>query len=205
MEKFTQEQITAVDKVLIIIGIIYIDIRAEMTDHIASELESMDGDFNDNLAYYISSCKKQLRRQSTRSVMVAWIDSWKTLAHNVFTFRFAGMVGSIFVFLLSLYLYMDTDLLNVLMLMSFSIANACVSLPGVITVFKKKEMYSTGEGLGILNLFIFFPGIFATTFINNSFSGTVVLLYFAVLIALSLMLGSTLKSIKGQIKLTYHG
>lgn len=205
MEKLTHQQIAAVDKALISIGIIYVDIRTEMTDHIASELEGMYGDFNNNLTYYISSRKKQLRKQSTRSVMVAWMESWKTLAHNVFTFRFAGMVGSIFVFLLSLYLYMDIDLLNVLMLISFCIANAWISLPGVITVFKKKEMYSTGEGLGILNLFIFFPGIFATRFINDSFSGTVVLLYFAVIIALSLMLGSTLKSIKGQIKLTYHG
>ena len=205
MRKPTLQQIKQIDAALLTIGIMYIDIRLEMTDHIASELECIDGDFDENLTSYITCHKKQLRRQSTKSVMVAWLDSWKTLVHNLFTFRFVGIVGSIFIFLLILYLYVDLDTLMPVLILSVCVTNASFSIRSLIPVFKNRDMYSTGEGLGIANLLVFFPGIIAANFVNDWLTDVGVLLYFTALISVSLALGYTMKSFKGQIKLKYHG
>jgi len=47
--KLTLEQIVLIDAALKKIGIAYIDTRYEMTDHIATALEELPGDFDKKL------------------------------------------------------------------------------------------------------------------------------------------------------------
>jgi len=62
--KLTTQQIQFIDGRLKKAGIYFVDIRCEMTDHIASELETLDGDFYDNLREYIETHKKEITSQN---------------------------------------------------------------------------------------------------------------------------------------------
>lgn len=57
--KLTAENIKFIDSYLTNSGIRYIDIRMEMTDHIATALEGMDGMFYDNFKKYMAANKGQ--------------------------------------------------------------------------------------------------------------------------------------------------
>lgn len=57
--KLTADNIKFIDSYLTNSGIKYIDIRMEMTDHIATALEGMDGMFYDNFKKYMAANKSQ--------------------------------------------------------------------------------------------------------------------------------------------------
>lgn len=202
--RLTENQIKIIDVSLKEIGMVYRDIRMEMTDHIASVLEENENDFEQRIIEYIAVHKKELREQHRKLAVLAWINSWKAFGFNILTFRFVGMFSSIFIFLFSLCLYIEVDSLMPLLFIGFCAVNVLVSLPSVIHILKKKDQYSLGEGLGIINLFIFFPGIFAASVASEYLNETGVLLYFTTLITVSLMLGSTLISLKKKVKINYH-
>ena len=63
MSKLTEDQIEYIDDRLFATGIEYIDIRYEMVDHIASELERKEGDFEDNFKEYFIMNRLQLLKQ----------------------------------------------------------------------------------------------------------------------------------------------
>lgn len=203
--KLTEDQIELINTSLIKIGIAYTDIRMEMTDHIASVLEEQEGDVEQNLADYIALHKKKIRRQHTKSVLVAWVQSWKSLGLNIFTFRFLGVFSAVFLLAFALYLFVNISFLQTLLFIAFCIANASVSLPIAISIIKKKDQYSMGDGLGILNTVVFFPGLFAMRDVRESFTDTGILLYYTALIAISIAFGYTVRNFKAQIKLKYHG
>lgn len=60
MAKLSNEQIQFIDNYLYNSGVRYIDIRSEMTDHVATVLETMEGDFGQNFSEYMISNKKEL-------------------------------------------------------------------------------------------------------------------------------------------------
>ncbi|KGO92689.1 hypothetical protein [Flavobacterium subsaxonicum] len=62
--KLTTQQIQFIDGQLKKAGIYFVDIRCEITDHIASELETLDGDFYDNLSEYLATHKKEITSQN---------------------------------------------------------------------------------------------------------------------------------------------
>ena len=67
--KLTEAQIGHIDKALKGIGIAYRDIRQEMTDHVATSLEDMEGDnFYLNLKHYMHVHKKELIATNYRFV-----------------------------------------------------------------------------------------------------------------------------------------
>ena len=72
--KLTKENIALIDKMLIKKnGVIYIDIRLELLDHLATELEQMDGKFEEMFSDFFESKKDfinkmniQLNKQSSK-------------------------------------------------------------------------------------------------------------------------------------------
>jgi len=203
--KLTEYQITVIDASLKKTGIIYTDIRVEMTDHIASELEDIEGDFNTNLENYIAAHKKKLRRQNTKLVVLAWVKSWKAMGLNILKVRFLVTFFAVYCVAAGVNMLMDRYSIIMTLFMVFCVANSSVSLPSVVSILKKKDQYSIGEGVGILNLFVIFPGIIALKFVWDFSSDVFVLLYFTILISISLTLGYTVRMFKAQIKLKYHG
>lgn len=62
--ELTVKDIAFIDLWLESIGVEYIDIRYEMTDHIASEMENRKGDFYDNLRDYMALNKNRQMEQN---------------------------------------------------------------------------------------------------------------------------------------------
>lgn len=86
-EKLTSEQIQFIDNRLYNMGVKYIDIRYEMVDHIASEIEAMEGDFGTNWTEYFimhsNDIIKQNRRAKRASIIRALKLYFKTMAMPV--------------------------------------------------------------------------------------------------------------------------
>lgn len=64
MNKLTTEQIQCIDDLLRMLQVEFLDIRYEMVDHIASELEAMEGDFKENLKAYFVKNKLSILKQN---------------------------------------------------------------------------------------------------------------------------------------------
>ncbi len=62
--KLNQQQIEFIDNYLENAGIRHVDIRIEMTDHIASELENVDSDFGESFSRYMIANKDWLLKQN---------------------------------------------------------------------------------------------------------------------------------------------
>jgi hypothetical protein len=77
MEKITEKQIQFIDDRLYNLGVKYIDIRYEMVDHIASELEAMDGDFGTNWTEYFIMNKNEILKQNKRARRTATLRAIK--------------------------------------------------------------------------------------------------------------------------------
>ena len=82
MKKLTTSEINFIDRYLENSGVEFLDIRYEMTDHVATALEEMEGDFYDNFTQYMLEHKKQLLEQNKKakkwSILSAVSYFWKT-------------------------------------------------------------------------------------------------------------------------------
>jgi len=100
MAKLKLLQIRSIDDRLYNLGVKYIDIRYEMVDHIASELETMEGDFRQNLKEYFIMHTLQLLEQNKKAKRTAILRAiklyFKTLAQPLFFFLAALMAVSIY-------------------------------------------------------------------------------------------------------------
>ena len=87
--KLTKDNISLLEKTLINKhGVIYLDIRIEIMDHLANELEQLDGDFEEVFPNFIESKKEfihkiniSLNQQSSRTGI-------KLLLKNIFSIKF---------------------------------------------------------------------------------------------------------------------
>lgn len=87
--KLTKENISLLEKTLINkFGVIYLDIRLEILDHLAIELEQLDGEFEEIYSNFIASKKEfinktniSLNQQSSRTGL-------KLLLKNIFSMKF---------------------------------------------------------------------------------------------------------------------
>ncbi|MHA3788469.1 hypothetical protein ACX0HA_09690 [Flavobacterium hauense] len=60
MNRLTNEQIQFIDNYLYNAGVHYVDIRCEMTDHVATAIEDMEGEFGYNFSRYMAVHKREL-------------------------------------------------------------------------------------------------------------------------------------------------
>lgn len=205
MKRLTNEQIEKIHAALKKTGVLYVDILHEMTDHIASELEDTDGDFDRNLRLYMGRHKKELRRLNRKRIFVSWGESYKGLFKNAFSLKFIAFFGLLFIALTGLTRVMDRDDFVTLMLFVFIFANGAISFPQVYRMLKKKDQYSVGEGIAVLNIFVFFPGLFMIRYIREIPSDIYVTLYFTVLIGVCAVMAVTIRRFKLGYIVRYNG
>lgn len=60
MSRLTNEQVKFIDNYLYNAGVHYIDIRCEMTDHVATAIEEKEGDFGERFFGYMALHKREL-------------------------------------------------------------------------------------------------------------------------------------------------
>ena len=161
MDSLTNEQVQAVDSALFSIGIKFLDIRIEMTDHAAATIEAMDGTFERRLRKYIFENKAELKKNYSQFRTNAGIKAVKLLISNIITIRFVALLTVIYALLYADYSYegMEETAGN------FFVLGILLSLAGFwVTVYrhfvKSTKLFSTAERLmpavsGVTSLLVF--------------------------------------------------
>ncbi len=187
MPKLTTEQIIAVDKALWDIGIKFLDIRIEMTDHAAAAIEEMDGTFNRNLKKYIFENKAELQKNYSQFRMNASVKALKLLLRNMFTFRFIAILATVYALVFAEYNYEGPEETSIVFLMvsMFGIVGAYIYV-GYIKFIKSYRLFSTAERLmaivGSLGFTLCIP--LRVMVENDAVNDEVILLYYAFVISI---------------------
>lgn len=107
MSRLTNEQVKFIDDYLYNAGVKYIDIRCEMTDHVATAIEEKEGDFGERFFGYMALHKRELlasnknfRKQALSKAGSMFVKTYKkpvfllaTAALVLLTFVMKNMVG----------------------------------------------------------------------------------------------------------------
>ncbi len=94
--KLNEQQIRFIDTYLKNSGVEYVDIRCEMTDHVASALESQEGDFEANFKRYMLQHKKGLLASNRKFRWQAGRKAALLLFGNLVRPRFLAILATIF-------------------------------------------------------------------------------------------------------------
>lgn len=86
--KLTKENIEVINATLIKKGVHYIDIRIEIIDHFASELEKMDGDFETNFLILFDNKKDFVKQMLLSYQRVEMSNGFQNLFRNIVSKRF---------------------------------------------------------------------------------------------------------------------
>ncbi|WP_417352890.1 hypothetical protein [Flavobacterium alkalisoli] len=95
----TQQQLQLIEDQLLGLGIKYIDLRYEILDHIATELEEKEGDFDENLECYfyenklklVQQYKKLTKQGISRAIRYYWKKLVSPLGFALFLLVFASV------------------------------------------------------------------------------------------------------------------
>jgi hypothetical protein len=79
MNTLTLQQLQFIDHYLKNSGVEYVDIRTEMTDHVATALEKQDGDFYENFRLYMLGHKSELLKNNKHFKRLATKRAFKAL------------------------------------------------------------------------------------------------------------------------------
>src|SRR5690242_7107232 len=96
MAKLTTEEIRFIDNYLYNSGVVYIDIRYEMTDHVAAALEEMEGSFSENFRNYMAVHKAELLKNNSGFKTSAAKRAGQLLLGNFISPKFLGIVAIVF-------------------------------------------------------------------------------------------------------------
>ena len=86
--KLTRENIKHIDNILIKDRINYIDLRIEMIDHISSELEMLEGDFNVIFPKFYEEKKSFIRQMFVNHMKLDYKKGYKQLVKKLFSLSF---------------------------------------------------------------------------------------------------------------------
>lgn len=187
MPKLTHEQIVAVDKALWDIGIKFLDIRIEMTDHAATALEEKEGSFDSNLKNYIFQNKTELQKNYSQFRMNASVKSLKLLVRNMVTLRFVAILAFVYALVFAEYNYEGLDETSIVFLIvsTFGISGGYIYV-GYIKFVKSYRLFSTAERLmaivGSLALTMCIPLRIMVE--KDAINNELILLYYAFVISL---------------------
>ncbi|MFL9837764.1 hypothetical protein ABS768_09665 [Flavobacterium sp. ST-75] len=92
----TENQIKFIDQYLENSGVKYLDIRYEMTDHVATVLEEKEGDFYDEFKTYMILYKKELLDSNNKFSKIAKNKAIKLLFGNLLSVKGLLIAGSLF-------------------------------------------------------------------------------------------------------------
>lgn len=206
MDSLTNEQIQAVDSALFSIGIKFLDIRIEMTDHAAATIEAMEGTFERKLRKYIFENKAELKKNYSQFRTNASIKAVKLLISNVFTVRFLAFLSLVYALLYADYKYegMEETAVNFLILgVILSIAGFWVTLYRHFV--KSTRLFSTAERLmpavsGVMSMLVLPYGL---TIEKLNVADEFKLLYYAFSLSLLIIIFVTYRFLANFYKSRY--
>jgi hypothetical protein len=206
--KLTEAQIALIDKALVKAGIRYVDVRMELTDHVAAILEQKDERFEHHLKGYILQHKKELKALNRKFIAIAMLKVYKQLFIRMLSPLFLLVTAIAFgvVYVINTVFERAVTIL-VLFLIFTGICCLIKSLSGfsmIDATFNRKKQYSYSFGFSFIYLLLFYPTL--QVFINqDSLSDMILMVYFTIAITLSFAMYTTVRKFNKKYKLKYHG
>lgn len=203
----TTNQIRLIDEALKKIGVSYIDIRYEMTDHIATALETdkKDRPFEHNLKGYIITHKKELQKINKKFMSISMVNAYKKLLSNIFTIRFLALFFLVYINAFLLGLFMERESVTRILFIAITVIVCAASFSGIYNLIKRKDSNSFTHGLSFVNVITVYPSIFMMSWQGEIASDNLLLLYYTVVICVSVIMGFTVRQLNTQYKLRYNG
>lgn len=201
--KLTQDNIKSIDAALGKIGIAYLDIRYELTDHVANVLEQKDGDFETELEAYIKENKKQLIRLNRKMFFSGMGKAYKELGVSIL--RPLPVVGSIALFavvLLALPTLGQENLVAFLFL-TFCLITSVSCYLFLYRMFRHRKQYSAGIGYSFLVLALLYLSLFMMDW-QDYLPGALVMAYYSAVAVCSVVMFTTAEKQYKRYKLRYE-
>ena len=190
-----------IDKYLKESGVRYDDIRYEMTDHVATAIEEMDGDFNENFRSYMINHKKELMDSNRAFKKLAWQKAFGIINKNLVSYTLAVTTGIIFLssYIASSFLGAENIAGNLNMTMIF-----VSSLVYIYFLYYKGFSKASHSVIDRLLTIVYIGSIFIRldNYIENP---VIIMLYYSFMIAFFIVLIQSLWKLKQHYKLRYNG
>lgn len=202
--KITLQNIDCIDARLIKMGVAYIDIRAELTDHIATALESKEGNFETVFEDYMTQNKKQLKRMNHKMFFNSFVGSHvqilKAMVKPVFMVAFVVLFAV--AYLLSNFVALPT--LTRIMFCLFCVVGSVTSILSLVRTFSGKYNYSGVLGYGITTLVLLYLGIYMLGWQQSIASNIPVLLFYTLTVIASVVMFVTSQKQYKRYRLQYE-
>lgn len=205
--KLTTQQIQLIDKALIKAGINYIDIRIELTDHIAAALEQKDDRFEHHLKGYMLEHKGELKKLNLRFITIAMCKTYKQLFITMLKPLFLFITAMVFAagYTINTFLGRESTVIA-LFLIYIGICCLITDFSGSSlfdATFNRKKQYSYSFGFTFIYMLLFYPTLYL--FIHQDYcSNMLLVLCFTLAIALSTAMYVTVKQLNKKYKLQYN-
>jgi len=198
-------QIQLIDKALTKIGICYIDIRLELTDHIAAALEQKDDRFEHHLKGYMLEHKSALKKLNRKFIFIAACKAYKRFFSNIFTLWF--VVPFALIFMAALAVNSNYGREDTIMALFYTyVAVSCIlSTPIIYKSLRNRDQYSFGFGFSFINLLLFYPSIYMLRIEEDIAGDNVMMLYFTAIISVCIVMHATIRQFDKHYKLRYNG
>ncbi|QYJ69079.1 hypothetical protein [Flavobacterium litorale] len=200
----TAQNIEQIDARLIKIGVAYADIRAELTDHVATALEAQEGNFNEAFEAYMVQNKKQLKRMNRKmfftSFKTSHVQIVKTIVQPIFLVAFVVVFS--LAYLLSIII--NLKVLTGAMFFIFCVIGAVTSILSLVRTFSGKYNYSGTLGYGVTTLVLLYSGIYMLGWQHSLNSSLPVLLFYTVTIVASAAMFVTTQKQYKKYRLQYE-
>jgi len=196
----TPLELRTIDEYLEEAGVRYDDIRHEMTDHVATAIESMDGTFKDNFSRYMLYNKKDLLASNRAFKKLARNKAWGIVKRNCLKPQLWAVALTLFTLALQSGNSQDiedvaTKLEITLLLVSFGLYAYCFLYRTI-----SRKNYSVMNRL-VTFIYCGSIGFKADMFIDNTM---VLLFYYSFSITFFLFLMQSLWVLNRTYKLQYH-
>lgn len=205
--KLTQEQVQYIDKALVKAGINYIDIRIELTDHIAAALEQKDERFEHHLKGYMLKHKSELKKTNLKFIIIAMVKAYKQLFANMLKPLFLVIIVGVFAAGYAINTFFGKA--NAILTLFLIYIGICCLVSGLSgsnffdATFNRKKQYSHSFGFSLIYILLYCPTMYL--FLHQEHcSNTIIVLCFTVAVVLSLAMYITAKQFNKKYKLQYH-
>ena len=200
----TAEQIKKIDTALGKMGIACLDIRYELTDHVANVLEEKGGDFENELEAYLKTNKKSLKKMNRKMFFSAMGGTYKILGKTML--KPYLLIGTMLLFGIMMLLkeVVSMEMLSRLALFVYCLVMGYTSYVFLFRTFMYRRSFSGGFGFGILSLALLYLSIFMSGK-QDYFNDTAVVLYFTIVIIGSIAMLITAEKQYKSYKFRYEG
>ena len=154
MHKLSREEVQFIDDYLYNKGVYYIDVRCEMTDHVATALENMEGGFRENFSGYMRANLKELLATNKKFKRKATSEAWRLFTGMLKKplFLLAIALQLLLAFIIGKYAGMDT--VNDVFMGVHIVVYASFYFSWIYFWAFKKNRYSVIDKLLIMSFFL---------------------------------------------------